>query len=193
VSGVVSSTQALVGAVEMDLTQLASPTPPPTSATKKGKKKKQKAAAAVTVKGALPHVHLGDHASVCGAPLAAALAPGTAVEELVVLEVDKMGVPTVSIKPLLLTAVAAAAAKRGSTAATGASAAAGDEREALIPKSAEDVSPGDLLAGFVSRVESFGVFVKFLGRFSALCPRSMAADRVVEDPSGMFTEGDSVR
>lgn len=191
VSGVVSTTQAISGAVEMDLTLLASPTitsTSPASTTKKGKKKQKPAA--VTAKGILPHVHLGDHASVCGPPLAAALAPGTAVEELVVLEVDKMGVPTVSIKPLLLTAAAAAAAKRGSPEAA---VAAGDEREAFIPKSAEDVSPGDLLAGFVSRVETFGVFVKFLGRFAALCPRSMAADRVVEDPSGMFTEGDSVR
>ncbi|CAN0287276.1 unnamed protein product, partial [Ectocarpus sp. 8 AP-2014] len=40
---------------------------------------------------------------------------------------------------------------------------------------------------------SFGVFVRFLGRFTALCPRSMAADRMVEDPSGMFEEGDSAR
>ncbi len=202
-SGVVSATQAVSGAVEMDLTLLAPPTSPASTVTKKekgkGKKKNKKPAAAVTVtaKGILPHAHLGDHASVCGPPLAAALVaiPGTAVEELVVLEVDKTGVPTVSIKPLLLAAAAAsaAAAKRGSTAEAGTAAAAGDEREAFIPKSAEDVSPGDLVAGFVSRVESFGVFVKFLGRFAALCPRSMVADRVVEDPSGMFTEGDSVR
>lgn len=170
--------------VVMDLT---ASTPEGSTSSKKRKKKNAKKPA--TARGVLPHPHLGDHASVCDEALAAALTPGTAVEELLVLEVDKMGVPIVSLKPLLLKAVADASAKGGSSGREGE----GDDRKGFIPKTASDVSVGDLLCGYVSKVETFGVFVKFLGRFSALCPRSMAADRVVEDPSGLFTEGDSVR
>lgn len=184
-SGVVSSTQNTDGVVVMDLTGSAPPSAsePGSSSNKKSKKKKN--AKPATARGVLPHQHLGDHASVCGETLAAALAPGTTIEELLVLEVDKMGVPIVSLKPLLLKAVA--------NAKSGLGEGQGDDRKAFIPKAASEVSVGDLLCGYVSRVEPFGVFVKFLGRFAALCPRSMAADRVVEDPSGLFTEGDSVR
>ena len=177
-----SSTQNTDGVVVMELTALTPP-PTPDSSSKQSKKKKNAKSKPATARGILPHPHLGDHASVCGETLAAGLIPGTAVEELLVLEVDRMGVPIVSLKPLLLTA--AAYAKSGSEE--------GDDRNAFIPKAASDVSVGDLVCGYVSRVESFGVFVKFLGRFTALCPRSMAADRVVEDPSGLFEEGDSVR
>eukprot|EP00903_Cladosiphon_okamuranus_P010099 g9564.t2 len=183
VSGVVSSTQNTDGMVVMDLTSSTSSPPSPFSASKKNKKNAKPA----TARGVLPHAHLGDHASVCGeATLAAALAPGTTVEELLVLEVDRTGVPIVSLKPLLLQAVKSRSEKEQGQGQV-------DDRKAFIPKAASEVSVGDLLCGYVSRVESFGLFVKFLGRFTALCPRSMVADRVVEDPSGLFTEGDSVR
>lgn len=156
----------------------------PSSSKKKKKDKKssvKSSSSSSTVRGVLPISHLGDHASVCDETLASKLTPGTSIDKLLVLEVDKSGVPIVSLKPLLLSAAAAASG--------------GDEesKEAFLPREASELSPGDLVAGFVSRVESFGVFVKFLGRFSALCPRSMVADRTVEDPRGMFTEGDSVR
>lgn len=140
---------------------------------------KKPAATVTVVRGILPYFHMGDHASVCDETLATKLSPGTSIEELLVVEVDRQGLPIVSLKPLLLSA---AVSKEG-----------GGEQEAVIPEDSSELSPGDLVAGFVSRVESFGVFVKFLGRFSALCPRSMAADRRVEDPRGMFTQGDSVR
>lgn len=191
VAGVVSSNQNVDGVVVMDLTA-STPlsTSSPGSSSKKKKKTNNKNAKPATGRGVLPHPHLGDHASVCGEGLAAALTPGTAVEELLVLEVDKMGVPTVTLKPLLLKAASGAKSGLGSKEEEEGG---GDDRQAVIPKAASDVSVGDLLCGYVSRVESFGVFVKFLGRFTALCPRSMAADRVVEDPSGLFKEGDSVR
>lgn len=157
------------------------------SSSKKKKKDKKSSAksssSSSTVRAVLPISHLGDHASVCDETLASKLPPGTSIDKLLVLEVDKSGVPIVSLKPLLLSAAAAAAASGGD----------GESKEAFLPREASELSPGDLVAGFVSRVESFGVFVKFLGRFSALCPRSMVADRTVEDPRGMFTEGDSVR
>lgn len=183
----VSATQNTDGMVVMDLTATTtaplSASSPGSNSRSSSSKKKKKNAKPATARGVLPHPHLGDHASVCGETLAAALTPGTAVEELVVLEVDKMGVPIVSLKPLLLSAVDK----------TGSEERRADGRKAFMPKAASDVSVGDLVSGYVSRVESFGVFVKFLGRFTALCPRSMAADRVVEDPSGLFVEGDSVR
>ncbi|CAM9452483.1 unnamed protein product, partial [Hapterophycus canaliculatus] len=140
----------------------------------------------LTASAVLPHAHLGDHASVCGETLAAKMAAGAKVEQLLVLEVDRKGVATVSLKPLLLSAAAARSETKSSKRG-------GRGEEAFIPRTAGDVSVGDLVVGFVSKVEGFGVFVKFLGRFAALCPRSMAADRAVEDPRGMFTEGDSVR
>lgn len=187
VSGVVSSNQHVDGMVVMDLTASISPTSSPGGSSSSSSSKKSKEQKKATARGVLPHPHLGDHASVCVETLAAALTPGTTVQDLLVLEVDKMGVPTVSLKPLLVAASTSTSAKGEPEEGDG------DGRKSFIPKSASDVAVGDLLAGYVSRVESFGVFVKFLGRFTALCPRSMAADRVVEDPSGMFTEGDSVR
>ena len=166
------------GAVAIDL--IISPPPSSQKKKKKDKKSPAKSSSPSTVRGVLRISHLGDHASVCDETLASKLAPGTSIDKLLVLEVDKSGTPTVSLKPLLLSAAAASG---------------GDEesKEAFLPREASELSPGDLVAGFVSRVESFGVFVKFLGRFSALCPRSMVADRTVEDPRGMFSEGDSVR
>lgn len=177
VSGVVSTKQESDGVVAIDLTPAAEM---PSVSITDGKKKKKYCGKPVTVRGVLPFRHMGDHASLCGETLAAALTPGTVIEELLVLEVNKMDVPTVSLKPLLLTAI------RGHRRSE-------EEKEAFVPKSVSDVSCGDLVAGYVSKVESFGVFVRFLGRFSALCPRVMSADRLVEDLTGLFSEGDSVR
>lgn len=190
VSGVVSANQGTVdGVIMIDLTH-ATETPPSTWKPEGTKKKKKKQKKPATVRGVLPIRHLGDHASVCGEALAAALTPGKEIEQLLVLDVDRKGVPTVSLKPLLLSAASAAAT---ATAVGNGNGRSEDGKQAFVPKGSSEISPGDLVAGFVSGVESFGVFVKFLGSFSALCPRSMAADRAVEDPTGMFTEGDSVR
>lgn len=145
------------------------------------------------IRGVLPFVHLGDHASLCDENLAARLTQGTSLERLVVVEVNRLGVPVVSLKPLLLLS-ATSAEKRRMDIDEGD----GDENktnkvEAFIPRGASELSPGDLVAGFVSKVETFGVFVRFLGRFTALAPKAMVADRLVENPTGMFEEGDSVR
>lgn len=175
-SGVVSAKQdAGEGTIAIDL----SVSLPPLRGSAKKKKSPPKD---VTVRGVLAHSHLGDHASVCGETLASRMTPGTKLDQVLVLEVDRRGTPIVSLKPILLAATAAATSSKTSGSTT-----------FFIPREAADVSPGDLVAGFVSRVESFGVFVKFFGKFSALCPRSMAADKAVEDPRGMFMEGDSVR
>lgn len=145
-----------------------------------------------TIRGVIPLAHLGDHASIINQTLAARLKAGTSLERLLVVEVDKRGVPLLSLKPLLLLSA------RPAEQCAMDNGVEGDEKtptkgQAFIPRGVSDLSPGDLVAGFVSKVETFGVFVRFLGGFTALAPRAMVADRPVEDPTGMFVEGDSVR
>ena len=64
----------------------------------------------------------------------------------------------------------------------------------LLPRYGVQVSPGALLAGYVSSLQPYGVFVKFAGGFSALAPKAMLSDAIVEDvqKSGLFTVGQSV-
>lgn len=62
-----------------------------------------------------------------------------------------------------------------------------------IPSRIEDVSPGDVVAGYVSSIKEFGVFVSFVGGFSALCRRSFLVDERLPSPEKRFTLGDSVR
>lgn len=143
------------------------------------------------VRGILPYVHLGDHAALCGEKLAAKLTPGTSIERLLVVEVDRLGIPLVSLKPLLL--LSAQSAEKGTENAAEGEGEGRRSHQAFMPKRVADLSPGDLVAGFVSKVERFGVFVRFLAKFTGLAPRAMVADRIVEDPTGMFEEGDSVR
>lgn len=50
----------------------------------------------------IPHLHLGDQGLVCNAIVAATLEAGKELSELVVVDVDKSGVVTVSMKPLLI-------------------------------------------------------------------------------------------
>ena len=51
-----------------------------------------------------------------------------------------------------------------------------------------------MVAGYISKVESYGVIVRFSGHASALAPRPNIADRFVEDPAQAgFAAGDSVR
>lgn len=187
VSAVVSATQDVEHAVAVDLSALLSPLTETEKARGGTETKKTTGEGAVaSFRGVLPHLHLGDHASLCNETLAAKLTPGTRIDRLLVLELDRRGVPVVSLKPLLLSSVRASSSSSSSSSSK-------QGHEAFIPRGPSDLSPGDVVAGFVSRVESFGVFVKFFGRFTALCPRSMSADRRVEDTRGMFDEGDSVR
>ena len=184
VSGKVSKRQDKEGAVMMELSSTPIPKDSATSSNPGSSEGKENDSGTAnmkrkssTVRGVLPHVHVGDHASVCG-NLAARLTPGTKVDRLVVLAVSEWGVPSVSMKPLLVSAM---------------SSPSGGSSGAFVPREASGVCCGDLVAGFVSRVESFGVFVRFLERFSALCPKSKVAEWHVDDPRGMFMQGDSVR
>eukprot|EP01038_Epipyxis_sp_PR26KG_P005669 gene5669-7826_t len=62
-----------------------------------------------------------------------------------------------------------------------------------IPNKVNDLSPGQIIVGVVSRVENFGIFVKFRDSFSALAARPSIADRFIQSAVGLFTIGDSIR
>ena len=155
---------------------------------------------------ALLHKHqLGDHAAL-GDQLLSRLSKGSRVENALVLELrrDREG-PLLSVKPLLLRAGGSGVLdqleggngepqkvtkgkKKGKTGVV----AEGTTPEG--PPKLQDLKVGiDRLCGYVSRVENFGVFVRFVGGQVALAPRALIADRFVEDAAGLFREGDSVR
>lgn len=182
VSGIVSAKQKDMGVVAVDLVR----------AFGDNGEDELPTCEAVTTRGILPYAHLGDHASLCDKTLADKLSAGTKIERLLVIEINRRGVPLVSMKPLLLMCGASNAAKSDDVDMGGAMSREHVEG-AFVPRGISDVASGEVVAGFVSRVEPFGVFVRFLGGFSALCPRSAVSDRAVEDPTGMFVEGDSVR
>jgi predicted RNA-binding protein with RPS1 domain len=50
-----------------------------------------------------------------------------------------------------------------------------------------------VVAGYIFKVESYGVIVKFREALTALVPRPNVADRFVSNPEGLFVVGDSVR
>jgi rRNA biogenesis protein RRP5 len=133
------------------------------------------------------HKHqLGDHAALAD-QLFARLAKGSRVKDALVLELrlDREG-PLLSLKPLLIRADGGGILD---DAAGKTSAPATDE-----PVKLQDLKVGEArLCGYISRVENFGLFVRFVGGQVALAPRGLIADRFVEDASGLFREGDSVR
>jgi rRNA biogenesis protein RRP5 len=62
-----------------------------------------------------------------------------------------------------------------------------------IPSSIADLVPGLIVVGWVFRVESYGVLIRFRGNLTALAPRTCLADKFVSSPIGMFSVGDSMR
>ena len=62
-----------------------------------------------------------------------------------------------------------------------------------LPRDFGNVSNGDVIPGYVSRVTNFGVFVNFLSSLSGLAMRGNVADEFVTDPSKHFQPGQSVR
>jgi polyribonucleotide nucleotidyltransferase len=114
-----------------------------------------------------------------------------------VLEVTRTGTPMLTLKPLLLAAqkqgITGPAAATLPSITTTATATASDRTATASTTGAASLQPGDVAAGVVSSVQDFGVFVKFKGGMSALCPRALVADQFVKDPRGMVRVGDSTR
>ena len=123
-------------------------------------------------RGTLAAHHLSDHAAHV-APLHARLArKGVELGELVVLRHEhKKAVLT--RKPLL---IAVATAAKEATPAVARDAV-------LFPATIGDVVVGSLICAVVSNVAKFGVFVRCLGRLTALAPRAAVADEFV---AGVF-------
>ncbi len=135
--------------------------------------------------------HLGDHAALAD-QLLARLAKGQRVEGALVLETRREGGALLSLKPLLLSAAGGGVLDPESAADE--EEVEGEEAEAGAVATLTDLRAGKTrLCGYVSRVEPFGLFVRFVGGQVALAPRALIADRFVEDAQGLFREGDSVR
>lgn len=134
--------------------------------------------------GFLAAHHLSDHTAHVAALHATLAHEGTAVEELLVLRHEHRRA-VLTRKPLLVAAVRAAEA-----------AAANDDVDAasnvLLPSKMEHVVVDSLIAAVVTNVTKFGVFVRSLGRFSAMAPRADVADEFVVDPSEHFSAGQTV-
>lgn len=62
-----------------------------------------------------------------------------------------------------------------------------------FPSSIAGCSPGQMVVGYVHKVETYGVLVRFGNRLTALVPRAQLADCFVSTAVGWFTVGDSVR
>ena len=103
---------------------------------------------------------------------------GTKITNALVLSESKK-VLTLSLKPLLLAA---------------AQDCKGNDVEAIsVPNKVTDLLPGQIVAGYIFKVESYGVMVRFREGLTALVPRPNIADRFVSTPEGLFSVGDSVR
>lgn len=154
--------------------------------------------------GTLLKCHLADSGRI-GAALAAAgsLSVGSVIEEALVLSsvAGKNGVRSImlTVKPLLLqVARAKNLSDVGSKKKISEQLAANMEGGAAhtdvsIPSKASELSPGQIIAGTIWKVESYGVLIKFRDNLTALVPRTNLADRFVATPVGLFEVGDSAR
>lgn len=115
-------------------------------------------------------------------PLSSKMVPhysiGTEITGALILSENKKTL-ILSLKPLLLTAARDSGEE-------------GDEAIS-VPNKVADLLPGQIVAGYIFKVESYGVMVRFRGELTALVPRPNVADRFVSTPEGLFTVGDSIR
>ena len=98
--------------------------------------------------------------------------PGLQVDAVILSESNSKVM--LSAKPLLLASIKA-------------------NLEDRVPSSFADLAPGMIVVGFVHKVDSSGVFVRFREGLTVLAPRPNLAERFVPDPSELFKEGVSVR
>ena len=111
-------------------------------------------------------------------------AKGARVERLLVLEINEQtGVVRVTRKPMLLDAV-----EKSTTTTEDAE----DATTVIVPRDVNELTDGQLVAGYVVSVRDFGVFVRFCGGLTALAPKALLSDSFTEDPSSLFAEGDSL-
>lgn len=63
----------------------------------------------------------------------------------------------------------------------------------MLPSRIEDVVIDGVATGYVCGISSFGVFVRFLGAFTALAPRANISDVWIADPNECCVVGQTVR
>ena len=130
-------------------------------------------------------------ASKCMFNVGTFFSPKTRIEKAVIISnYKKDRMIQLTIKPLLLQA----ATVRSSTVSTLSQRFhANDPTAACFPKSISELSPGVVVVGYISKVESYGVVVKFRNGLSAMAPRSNIAEKFITSSVGMFEVGDSIR
>ena len=115
-------------------------------------------------------------------------AKGARVERLLVLEINEQtGVVRVTRKPMLLDAV-----EQSTTLTTEEDRDEDVTTTVIVPRDVNELTDGQLVAGYVVSVRDFGVFVRFCGGLTALAPKALLSDSFTEDPSSLFAEGDSL-
>lgn len=142
--------------------------------------------------GSLALLHkdqLCDLASKCGPMFDKAdeLFPAGTTITAVNLGSNKNGSINISIKPLFLAIAGVKDDKATENVAFGTS------QEITVPNKIGDLSAGQLVAGSVWKVESYGILVRFRDGMTALAPRPNVADTFITTPVGLFHVGDAVR
>lgn len=111
---------------------------------------------------------------------------GFRVEEAVILQaIPGQRYVIISAKPLLVSTARKISGQSGVSGEV--------DSAASLPQEIGDLSPGQVVVGFIHKVESYGVIVRFRGTLSALAPRPNIADRFINSPVGLFSVGDSIR
>jgi ribosomal protein S1 len=147
----------------------------------------------------LSKLHLADSAltskAVASSP---AFAVGARVEDALLLSSKGKNIQ-ISKKPLLVQ-IAKLQMASSSLVSSGKKKSISEQLESnsagsdtSIPCRVSDLAPGQLVAGVVWNVESYGVLVKFRDNLTALAPRANLADKFVPTPVGLFEVGDSIR
>ena len=70
---------------------------------------------------------------------------------------------------------------------------ANDSNQGIIPSRVTDVSAGQVVVGYITKVESFGVIVAFKDSLTALAPRPNIGEKFIATPVGLYSVGDSIR
>lgn len=118
-----------------------------------------------------------------------AYAVGQTIDRAIVINSGKTGktnTVTISTKPLFLAAAGVVSSFDGRFSSR-------PMETMSIPSKIADLSPGHLVVGYIWKVESYGILVKFRDGMTALAPRPNVADRFISSPVGLFEVGDAVR
>eukprot|EP01036_Dinobryon_divergens_P026442 gene26442-35097_t len=134
-----------------------------------------------------------------------AFGPGYRIENAVVLSAAGRTVH-ISMKPLLVAALKQSLLQGISTTSEDKTLAvpstlsttplgklAEGNEEVSVPQHIGSLTPGQVVVGYIHKVESFGVIVRFRGTLSALAPRPNIADRFISTAVNLFNVGDSIR